>query len=60
MKTKKSQLKAQKNYDSKVIRKQMTFNPDTESDLIKAIDFDKEKFAVLVKRLLRQHYKLTD
>ena len=51
-------LKAIKRYEQKVTKKNISFNPDVESDLIKAIGSDKTAFSTLVKRLLRKHYNL--
>lgn len=51
-------LKAVKRYEQKVTKKNISLNPDIESDLIKAIESDKTAFSTLVKRLLRKHYNL--
>ena len=52
--------KALKKYRDKLIKKQITFNPDKDSDLIAAMDNDKQPLNSLVKRLLREYYSLKD
>lgn len=51
-------LNAVKRYEQKVTKKNISFNPDVEADLIRAIENDKTAFSTLVKQLLRKHYKL--
>ena len=51
--------KATDNHRKKLLTKSVTINKETESDLITAINADKEQsFNALVKQLLRQHYDL--
>lgn len=49
--------KAIKNYDKKVIKKQIVLNPDIDSDLLKAIKQDDMAFSKRVKELLRDFYQ---
>ena len=51
-------LKAVKRYEQKVTKKNISLNPDTELELIRAIERDKTAFSTLVKKLLRKHYNL--
>lgn len=56
-KTPKYRLDANDRYEQKLKRKNVIFNQTDDSDLLKAIEDDKEGFSPLVIRLLRQHYK---
>ena len=49
--------KAIKNYDKKVIKKQIVLNPDIDSDLLEAINQDDMAFSKRVKELLRDFYQ---
>lgn len=49
--------KAIKNYDKKVIKKQIVLNPDIDSDLLEAIKQDDVAFSKRVKELLRDFYQ---
>lgn len=49
--------KAIKNYDKKVIKKQIVLNPDIDSDLLEAIEQDDVAFSKRVKELLRGFYQ---
>lgn len=60
MKTPKYTRDAIKEYENKVTKKQVVFNPekDDEKKLLKAVDSDSVKFSVRVKELLTDFYKL--
>ena len=49
--------KAIKNYDKKVIKKQIVLNPDIDSDLLEAIKQDDVAFSKRIKELLRDFYQ---
>lgn len=60
-KTTPAQLRAVKQYERKVKKLQIVFNikdNKDEADLLEAIEADKEPFSTLVKRLLKDHYRV--
>lgn len=52
--------RAIKAYRERGVQKQITMNPrrNDEAQLLEAIGADKTPFSTLVKRLLKQHYKI--
>lgn len=59
-KTPEYRLSANNRYEQKLKRKNVIFKQLDDSDLLRAIDSDKEGFSPLVIRLLREHYNIND
>ena len=59
LKSSPAQLKAAATYHRKIKNKLVVMRP-SDVDLVDALDGDSEKFSPLVRRLLRQHYGLSN
>lgn len=59
-KTPKYRLETNDRYEQKLKRKNVIFKQLDDSDLLKAIESDKEGFSPLVIRLLREYYNIYD
>ena len=57
-KTSKARLAANERHEAKLKRKNVIFNQESDSELLKRIADDKEGFSPLVLRLLRAHYDI--
>ena len=52
-------MRAIANYEKKVVKKAVIINPDSDSELLKAIENDDMAFGTRVKQLLKEFYKIS-
>ena len=52
-------MRAIANYEKKVVKKAIIINPDSDSELLKAIENDNMAFGTRVKQLLKDFYKIS-
>ena len=52
-------MRAIANYEKKVVKKAIIINPDSDSELLKAIENDNVPFGTRVKQLLKDFYKIS-
>ena len=52
-------MRAIANYEKKVVKKAVIINPDSDSELLKAIKNDNMAFGTRVKQLLKDFYKIS-
>ena len=52
-------MRAIANYEKKVVKKAVIINPDSDSELLKAIENDDTPFGTRVKQLLKEFYKIS-
>ena len=52
-------MRAIANYEKKVVKKAIIINPDSDSELLKAIENDSMAFGTRVKQLLKDFYKIS-
>ena len=52
-------MRAIANYEKKVVKKAVIINPDSDSELLKAIENDDMAFGTRVKQLLKDFYKIS-
>ena len=52
-------MRAIANYEKKIVKKAVIINPDSDSELLKAIENDDMAFGTRVKQLLKDFYKIS-
>ena len=52
-------MRAIANYEKKVVKRAVIINPDSDSELLKAIENDSMAFGTRVKQLLKDFYKIS-
>ena len=52
-------LRAIADYEKKVVKKAIIINPDSDSELLKAIENDDTPFGTRVKQTLKDFYKIS-
>ena len=52
-------MRAISNYEKKVVKKAVIINPDSDLELLKAIENDSMAFGTRVKQLLKDFYKIS-